>query len=61
MQMGYDVEDWKGRPDNRPVGCQFAPRCDHATDACNVMPAESNVTDTHRIMCWRHEEISSRV
>ncbi len=48
-------------PYNRPVGCQFAPRCDHATDACNVMPAESNVTDTHRIMCWRHEEISSRV
>jgi len=36
---------------DRPVGCQFAPRCDHATAACNVMPAEEQLTDTHRVMC----------
>ena len=44
-------------PFDRPPGCQFAPRCDFATEACNTMPAEEFVTETHRVMCWRHREV----
>ena len=36
---------------DRPLGCQFAPRCDFATEACGVMPAEEQLTDSHRVMC----------
>ena len=44
-------------PLDRPPGCQFAPRCDFASDACNQMPEEEFISDTHRVMCWRHKEI----
>ncbi|HCQ64485.1 MAG TPA: peptide ABC transporter ATP-binding protein [Rhodobacteraceae bacterium] len=44
-------------PFDRPPGCQFAPRCDFATEACNKMPAEEFITETHRVMCWRYREI----
>jgi peptide/nickel transport system ATP-binding protein len=44
-------------PFDRPPGCQFAPRCDFATEACNRMPAEEFITETHRVMCWRYREI----
>jgi len=43
-------------PLNRPSGCQFAPRCDFATNACNQMPPEDFISETHRVMCWRHKE-----
>ena len=45
-------------PFDRPSGCQFAPRCAFATEACNDMPDETHVTDTHRVMCWRYEEFA---
>lgn len=44
-------------PYDRPVGCQFGPRCDFATEACSQMPPEENISDTHRVMCWRYEEV----
>ena len=43
-------------PLKRPSGCQFAPRCDFATDACSQMPPEDFISETHRVMCWRHKE-----
>ena len=43
-------------PLSRPPGCQFAPRCDFATDACGQMPPEDFISETHRVMCWRHKE-----
>lgn len=46
-------------PHDRPPGCQFAPRCDHATDACGVMPDEEHISSTHRISCWNHREIGN--
>ncbi len=46
-------------PLNRPVGCQFADRCTYRIEACNVMPAETQMTPTHRVMCWRHEELAN--
>jgi len=48
-------------PYDRPVGCQFAPRCDFATQACSQMPPEELVNDTHRVSCWLHKEISQHV
>ena len=44
-------------PLDRPPGCQFAPRCDFASDACNQVPEEEFISDTLRVMCWRHKEI----
>ncbi len=46
-------------PLNRPVGCQFADRCTHRVEACDRMPAETQMTPTHRVMCWRHEELAA--
>ena len=55
-----DIKSIRGAtpdPYDRPRGCQFAPRCDFASAACEAMPAEEMISDTHRVMCWRHEEI----
>lgn len=43
-------------PYDRPKGCQFAPRCAHRIDVCDVMPEETQTSDTHRVMCWRYQE-----
>ncbi|NOZ32269.1 MAG: ABC transporter ATP-binding protein [Alphaproteobacteria bacterium] len=43
-------------PYQRPKGCQFAPRCTHRVEACDVMPDEVNIDDTRRVMCWRYQE-----
>lgn len=45
-------------PFDRPKGCQFADRCTHRIAACDVMPEETHIGGTHRVMCWRHEEIA---
>ena len=55
-----DIKSIRGAtPDayDRPKGCQFAPRCDFATDACNAAPVEKHLTDTHRVMCYHPREI----
>ena len=55
-----DIKSIRGAtPDayDRPVGCQFAPRCHFATEACNVMPVEEHLTDTHRVMCHHSKEV----
>jgi peptide/nickel transport system ATP-binding protein len=59
-----DIKSIRGAtPDayDRPKGCQFAPRCDFATDACNVMPQEEHLTQTHRVMCHRSKEVFENV
>lgn len=48
-------------PYDRPKGCQFAPRCDFATTACDRMPEEEYLTDTHRVMCHRFKELFDNV
>ncbi len=48
-------------PLNRPSGCQFAPRCPYRIDACAVLPEETYPTPSHRVMCWRHEELAADV
>ena len=55
-----DIKSIRGAtpdPYERPVGCQFAPRCDFATDVCNVLPTEEHISDSHRVMCTRYKEI----
>ena len=46
-------------PFDRPKGCQFAPRCPFKVAACDEMPAETQMTPSHRVMCWRHQELSA--
>lgn len=55
-----DIKSIRGAtpdPYERPVGCQFAPRCDFATDVCNVLPTEEHISASHRVMCTRYKEI----
>ena len=44
-------------PYDRPIGCQFAPRCNWADKSCEVMPEISNVTSTHQVRCHKYQEI----
>lgn len=45
-------------PFNRPKGCQFAPRCNFATERCQQeMPGETILSDGHMVRCFNHEEI----
>jgi peptide/nickel transport system ATP-binding protein len=46
-------------PFDRPKGCQFAPRCPYKIDACDQMPPETHTSPTHRMMCWRYEELAA--
>ncbi len=48
----------KGAPpvltEGRPTGCAFRPRCDHAFDACAVMPELEG--GDHLYRCWLSDE-----
>ena len=44
-------------PYDRPIGCQFAPRCNWADQSCEVMPEISNVTSSHEVRCHKYKEI----
>ncbi|MDB2390323.1 ABC transporter ATP-binding protein [Alphaproteobacteria bacterium] len=48
-------------PYERPKGCQFAPRCDYATEHCEITPKEDHLTETHRVMCHRYKELFENV
>ncbi len=39
-----------------PAGCAFAPRCDHATDQCDVRPSYERLEEgNHFVACWHHD------
>ena len=44
-------------PFDRPIGCQFAPRCNYACEKCNTMPGEDMIGETHMVRCWNHNEV----
>ena len=45
------------RPDNRPGGCVFAPRCDYAIAECtSEIPALREVSNRH-VACIRAEDL----
>lgn len=48
-------------PFDRPVGCQFAPRCNYACEKCNIMPEEVEITATHKVRCVRWKEVMDNV
>lgn len=45
-------------PYNRPVGCQFAPRCTYAMQRCHEeMPPEHFTEEGHMVRCFKYEEL----
>ena len=36
---------------NLPAGCSFAPRCDYASSACNIMPELIQTSPDHAVRC----------
>ena len=54
-----DINPIKGStpdPYNRPIGCQFAPRCNWQTESCDVMPEITQINKTHQIRCHKYEQ-----
>jgi oligopeptide/dipeptide ABC transporter ATP-binding protein len=47
------------RPDNRPSGCVFAPRCEHVEAACISSIPELRDIDDRAVACIRAEELKS--
>jgi len=55
-----DIHPIKGStpdPYDRPIGCQFSPRCNWADQNCEIMPEISNVTSSHEVRCHKYKEI----
>ncbi|RLJ21250.1 ABC transporter ATP-binding protein [bacterium endosymbiont of Escarpia laminata] len=49
-------------PANPPQGCHFHPRCPEAVTACSAeYPAETLLSETHRVRCSRIDQIQERV
>ena len=47
-------------PANLPEGCAFAPRCNHACEACmHTRPDAEMINDTHSVTCLRWREIQN--
>ncbi len=47
------------RPDNRPSGCVFAPRCEHAVSQCTSDVPELREISMRQVACIRVEELSA--
>ena len=46
-------------PTNLPEGCAFAPRCNHACEACrSQLPPTEQINGTHAVACLRWRELS---
>lgn len=39
-------------PSDMPEGCEFAPRCDYATEQCRTVPGDTDLGGGHRVRCW---------
>ena len=47
-------------PAQPPAGCHFHPRCSEATDECRkAYPGPTEVSDTHRVNCFRVSSVST--
>lgn len=47
------------RPDNRPPGCVFAPRCEHAIAECTTQVPGLRLVDERHVACIRVEDLVS--
>ena len=45
------------RPENRPSGCAFAPRCEFMKNSCEVSVPVLEVLEGSRVACFRAEEL----
>ena len=46
-------------PTNLPEGCAFAPRCNHACEACrSQLPPTEQINGSHAVACLRWRELS---
>ena len=41
---------------DRPAGCEFASRCEYATEACRQVPQAVEVEPGHQVRCWNYKE-----
>ncbi len=56
----HDLASIGGQPPDLTIpnkGCRFAPRCTFAKPICGQYPPESVTSETHRVNCWRAEEL----
>lgn len=44
-------------PLNRPIGCQFGPRCRYYNERCNVLPEEHELEPGHAVRCWNYKTV----
>lgn len=47
------------RPDNRPTGCVFEPRCRHAIASCSAQVPELLTSQNRQVACLRTDELLS--
>jgi oligopeptide/dipeptide ABC transporter ATP-binding protein len=53
----YSIEGTVPGLDSMPAGCRFWPRCLDAADICHQeKPAMVQVSDSHRVCCWKLEK-----
>jgi len=48
-------------PTKLPEGCAFAPRCQYATESCDIKQNARYFTDTHYVLCSRYDEPDFRL
>ncbi|MCU0594948.1 MAG: ABC transporter ATP-binding protein [Desulfobacterota bacterium] len=53
----YTIPGQLPNPLYHPVGCSFSPRCPHVVDRCREVPPMEQVSQDHRVRCWRWKEI----
>ncbi|MEW6266934.1 MAG: ABC transporter ATP-binding protein [Thermodesulfobacteriota bacterium] len=53
----YTIPGQLPNPLYRPVGCSFSPRCPYTADRCGEVPPMEQVSEEHRVRCWRWKEI----
>lgn len=52
----YNIEGTIPSPKNYPIGCRFAPRCEHAMDICmNNKPNLIQLDNGRKIRCWKYK------
>ena len=55
----YNIKGTVPSPKDYPKGCRFAARCECVKEKClNEKPGLFTVNDSHKVRCWKYEEVS---
>lgn len=58
----YSIPGQVPNPLHMPLGCRFAPRCEHAMEICHQrIPELLPVEEGHLSRCWLHQEVKDVV